>query len=279
MTCEDVVATGRYPHTGQFGMLRAADRAAVRRAMELLNAWDLRGQDFRRVSDGQRQRVLIARALAQEPQIMVLDEPTAYLDARYKLELLTILRRLAKERGLTVVMSLHELDMAQKVADLVLCVKDGRVAGLGPPEELFAGSRIDGVFDLDGGSYDPLFGSLEFAPPPGEPAVFVIAGGGTGVAAYRALQRRGLPFATGVLHREDVDFHVGARLATEVFAEASFQPINPGVLDAAMTRLRACRAVLNCVESYGAANQRNRELAAEAAGLGLLVPDVDAIGD
>ncbi len=264
MTCEDVVATGRYPHTGRFGVLGAADRRQVREAMELLHAWELRDRDFEQISDGQKQRILIARALCQDPRVIVLDEPTAYLDVRYKLELLTILRQLAKDRGITVVMSLHELDMAQKVSDLILCVDGSTVSRLGTPAEIFVGDRINQLFHLDHGGYDPLFGSLEFAAPTGEPDVFVIAGGDVGVPAYRALQRRGVPFATGVLHHGDVDYHVARSLASDVVVETAFEPISEPVLRRALDRLRGCRAVVNCLASYGTLNAKNRLLAEEA---------------
>lgn len=278
MTCEDVVATGRYPHTGRLGILSKEDRRHVREAMELVHAWELRDKDFRYISDGQKQRVLIARALCREPEIIVLDEPTAYLDVRYKLELLTILRAMAKERGITAIMSLHELDMAQKVSDLVMCVKGDHITQYGTPGEIFSDDRIDTIFELEHGTYDPLFGSLEFAPPPGEPEVFVIAGDGRGIAEFRALQRRGIPFVTGILHRNDVDYQIGSKLAAEVFAEESFEPISEAVFEQAQARLGRCRAVLNCLESYGTANALNQALVEEAERLGLpVVTDVETL--
>jgi iron complex transport system ATP-binding protein len=271
MTCQDVVASGRYPHTGRFGRLTPEDHRQVRQAMELLHAWELREQYFQEVSDGQKQRIMIARALCQQPRVIVLDEPTAYLDVRYKLELLSVLRTLAQDRGITVVMSLHELDLAQKVSDLVLCLDGQGIAGYGPPAEIFTGRRIDQLFGLDHGSFDPLFGSLEFAPPAGTADVFVVAGGGCGVPAYRGLQRRQRAFVTGVLHHGDIDHQVGLKLASEVFATAAFEPIDPAVLDQALARLKTCRALVDCLTGYGAINIGNRRLVEAAAGWGIPV--------
>ena len=116
-TCAEVVAMGRYPYTNLFGHLTELDRAAVREALERVHALDLAGQDFATLSDGQRQRILLARALCQEPEVIVLDEPTAYLDIRYKMELLDILREMAQQKQLTVILSLHEIDLAMKISD------------------------------------------------------------------------------------------------------------------------------------------------------------------
>ena len=117
MTCHDIVATGRYPYTGRLGMLTREDEEKVEKAMRAVHAEELGGRDFNAISDGQRQRVLLARAICQEPEVIILDEPTSFLDIRHKLELLAILRRMAKEKGITVIMSLHEIDLAQKIAD------------------------------------------------------------------------------------------------------------------------------------------------------------------
>lgn len=127
MTCGDVVGTGRYPYTGRMGILSADDRRKVREAMALVHAEDLHDCDFSQISDGQRQRVLLARAICQEPEVIVLDEPTSFLDIRYKLELLSILKQLVREKQLAIVMSLHEIDLAQKVSDHILCVRHSAV--------------------------------------------------------------------------------------------------------------------------------------------------------
>lgn len=160
----------------------------------------------------------------------MLDEPTAFLDVRYKLELLGILRKLAKERRITVIMSLHELDLAQKVSDLVMCVKGETVTHIGPPQEIFNRELIAGLYGLTGGSYNPLFGSFEMARPAGEPQLFVIAGGGTGIPVFRALQKKGVPFAAGVLHENDADCLLARDLAGEVIAGAGLRADRRGRL-------------------------------------------------
>ena len=114
MTCEDVVSTGRYPYTGRLGILTAEDRRIVRESMALVHSEDLADCDFSEISDGQRQRILLARALCQEPEVIVLDEPTSFLDIRHKLELLSTLKDMVRQRQLAVVMSLHELDLPRR---------------------------------------------------------------------------------------------------------------------------------------------------------------------
>ncbi len=158
MTCADVAATGRYPYTGRLGVLSAHDREVVAEAMALLRVADLAEEDFARVSDGQRQRVMLARAICQEPEALVLDEPTSFLDVRYKVEFLTSLKTLARERDIAVVMSLHELDCAQRVADAVLCVRAGAVDRVGKPEEILSPAYIEELYGMEKGSYGAFFG-------------------------------------------------------------------------------------------------------------------------
>lgn len=158
LTSLDVVELGRYPHTGRLGIVGEEDRAKMREAMELVGVWELRDRDFMQLSDGQRQRVLLARAICQEPKVIVLDEPASYLDIRYQIELLDILRHLAKTRDMAVLMSLHELPLAHAISDWVLCIKDGAVMAQGAPHEVFVGEVIDRLFDLAPGSYDATTG-------------------------------------------------------------------------------------------------------------------------
>ena len=104
--------------------------------MELVHVTEIRNQDFTNISDGQRQRVMLARCLCQEPKIVLLDEPTSYLDVKYKLEFLSVLQEMRRKKKLTVIMSLHELDLAEKVSDKILCINGKYVERFGRPEEV-----------------------------------------------------------------------------------------------------------------------------------------------
>ena len=270
MTCFDVVATGRYPYTGRLGILSGKDREKTARCLELVHASELAGRDFSRISDGQRQRVLLARALCQEPEVLVLDEPTSFLDIRHKLELLAILKDMVRQHRLAVVMSLHELDLAQKISDWVVCVHGDRIARQGPPEEIFTAGHIMELYGASRGSYNPLFGSLELEAAGGKPEAFVIGGGGAGIPVYRRLQRQGIPFAAGILGENDVDFPVARALAVRVVTEKAFQPFGEEAFRAAAAAMEQCARVLCPLASFGPVNEKNRllrEMAREAGKL------------
>ena len=224
-TCGEIVAAGRYPYTNRLGKMTQHDRDIVRQALARVHGEELEDQDFSTLSDGQRQRIMLARAICQEPEMIVLDEPTAFLDIRYKIELLDILRQMAREKQTTVILSLHEIDLAAKISDLVCCVKGDRLYAFGKPEEVLQDGTVQSLYDIQKGSFNLLFGSVELGRPEGKPRMFVLGGGGKGIPCYRALQRQGLPFATGILSRNDVDYQVARELAVQVFSKDASQPV------------------------------------------------------
>ena len=158
MTCEEAVSLGRYPYTGMLGILSAEDKRIVRETMELVHVAELAGSDFNAISDGQRQRVLLARAICQQPEVMILDEPTSYLDIRHKLEFIDVLKSLVRDRGIAVIMSMHELELAYLTADEVMCVDtDGSIAAEGSPQEIFSDRRLSELYGLEEGRLIDLY--------------------------------------------------------------------------------------------------------------------------
>ena len=260
MTCEDVVSTGRYPYTGTLGILSAEDKEKVKNAMEMVHAWDLKDRDFTAISDGQRQRILLARAICQEPEIIILDEPTSFLDIRHKLELLAILRKMAKENGITVIMSLHEIDLAQKISDQVICVKGDRIAEFGDPEEIFTEATIRDLYEIDNGYYDPIFGSVELPKPEGEPEVLVLSSGKTGIPVYRKLQKAGIPFAAGILYPGESDYQLARLLASGIISEEPYEPISDETYQKTLKIMEKCGKVINAGVKVGSMNQKMGEL-------------------
>lgn len=271
MTCEDIVATGRYPYTGTLGILGDKDWEKVHEAMELVHALEFKDRDFTAISDGQRQRILLARAICQEPEVIVLDEPTSFLDIRHKLELLAILKNMVIQKKTAVLMSLHELDLAQKISDSVICVHGDKIEKYGPPEEIFTSEYIHHLYGITTGSYNAAFGCLEMDAPKGKPEVFVIGGNGKGISTYRKLQRRGIPFAAGILHKNDMDYEVAKVLAVQVAAEEPFEIISEETYQKAKRLMEACSQVICCIDTFGPVNEKNRELMLLAKKAGKLV--------
>ncbi len=244
MTCEEVVAAGRYPYTGRFGRLTDKDRRIVEEAMELVHIQELAGRDFGKISDGQKQRVLLAKAFCQEPKLLVLDEPTSFLDIRFKLEFLSILQKMSREHNLTVIMSLHELELAERISDKIVCVKGDRVDRFGTPEEVFTSGYIESLFGVASGAYDERSGAAELEAAAGKPEVFVIGGNGRGTPVYRRLQRAGIPFSTGILWENDLDYPTAGMLAAEVVSVRPFCRIGTEQLSHAKRLIDGSRQVV-----------------------------------
>ncbi len=260
MTCEDIVSTGRYPYTGKFGILSADDRKIVREAMELTGVTSIADTDIRRISDGQRQTVMLARAIAQQPEVLILDEPTSFLDINNKLKLLGLLKELARSRNIAVIQTLHELDLAQRFSDKILCIKDHKSDRTGTPEEIFSGDYISLLYGIENGTFNSMFGTAEAKPSDGEPQVFVIGGGGSGIPIYRRLQRQGIPFAAGVIHENDVEYAAAKSLAVVLITEKAFEPISDESFEKALAIMKKCREVICCTEHFGTMNMKNKEL-------------------
>lgn len=271
MSCYEVVASGRYPYTNHFGKLTPYDREIVEDSLAKVGALSLQERDFMTLSDGQKQRIMLARAICQQPEVIVLDEPTSFLDIKHKIELLDILREMAHRKGITVIMSLHEIDLAHKVSDLVLCVDGDRITQFGPPDEVLTDETINALYHIEEGSYNMLYGSVELSKPFGRAEILVVGGAGTGISCYRALQKKCIPFAAGILFQNDTDYQVAVSLADQVISQSAFCPISPEIFDTALVLLDTVSYVIDTGAPKGELNHYNALLLQAAADKGLPV--------
>ncbi|MCR5774715.1 MAG: ABC transporter ATP-binding protein [Lachnospiraceae bacterium] len=135
-TCYDMVASGRYPYTDRLGRLKETDRMAVEEAMRVTGTSDIATRYVTDISDGQRQLVMLGRAIAQEPELLILDEPTNFLDIRHKILFTEAVQKLVSEKGTAVLMSTHELDIVRKMTDRFVALKDGKTDFCGNTDRL-----------------------------------------------------------------------------------------------------------------------------------------------
>lgn len=145
-TVREVVLMGRTPHMGLLGLEGPEDVAQAQAAMAFTGVDHLAHRKMDALSGGERQRVFIARAICQEPEIILLDEPTAALDLAHQARLMDLMERLKRERGVTVVMVSHDVNLAAMYADRLLLLKDGRIKALGPPGEVLTYERIEETY-------------------------------------------------------------------------------------------------------------------------------------
>lgn len=165
ITVRDLVGRGRYPHQGFFRSWSDKDDAAVQRALEATGTAELAGRDVDALSGGQRQRAWIAMTLAQETDVLLLDEPTTYLDLAHQVEVLDLVTDLNRKRGTTVAIVLHDLNLAARYADHVIAMKDGAVAALGSPEDVVTEDLVREVFGLESRVIpDPVSGTPLILP-------------------------------------------------------------------------------------------------------------------
>ncbi|MFF2346324.1 ABC transporter ATP-binding protein [Pseudarthrobacter sp. NPDC058119] len=165
ITVRDLVGRGRYPHQGFFRSWSDKDDAAVQRALEATGTVELAGRDVDELSGGQRQRAWIAMALAQETDVLLLDEPTTYLDLAHQVEVLDLVTDLNRARGTTVAIVLHDLNLAARYADHVIAMKDGAVAALGSPADVVTEELVKDVFGLESRVIpDPVSGTPLILP-------------------------------------------------------------------------------------------------------------------
>ena len=190
MTVNELVAMGRFPFTGLFDRMSVRDWEMVQKSLEMVGMLGFEERTVHKLSDGERQKVMIARALAQEPRILVLDEPTAYLDLPGRVSVMNLLHELAKDHGKTVLTSTHDLDLAMRSADRLWLMSPGGEIICGAPEDLVLSGDFQRVFARDRISFDVMNGHFTVSDS-SEGQICLQGEGQERVWTERALQRVG----------------------------------------------------------------------------------------
>jgi iron complex transport system ATP-binding protein len=196
LTVYNLAALGRYPHTAWTGRLLESDRSATQKALVDAGAWDLRDRRYDELSDGEKQKVMLARALAQDPLLLLLDEPTAFLDLPRRVETMRVLRRLAREQGRAVLLSTHDLDLALRASDRLWLLPAGGPMKTGMPEELVLRGDFAAVFDQGDVGFDAASGGFRIHGEASRRARI----GGEALPVFwtaRALEREGYASVSG----------------------------------------------------------------------------------
>ncbi|WP_309492922.1 ABC transporter ATP-binding protein [Candidatus Hecatella orcuttiae] len=268
-TALEAVLMGRNPHLSRFKFEDEQDLAVAREAMELTSTWHLADKLLSQLSGGEKQRVIIARALAQEPKILLLDEPTTHLDICHQIEIMDLLRRLSQQRKLVVLAVFHDFNLAAKYCDSVVLLKDGKIFSIGSMKDVLTGENIKKVYGVNvlvqthpvtGSIYVmPVSTSRPEAKQPRRLKVHVICGGGSGVSLLNSLVDHRFNVTAGVLNLLDSDHEVADMLKVPVVGEAPFSPITEKAQAANLEMVEKADVVVLTDVPFGYANMKNLE--------------------
>ena len=272
-TCLEVVLMGRNPHLGHFQIEGSKDHTIARDAMTFTNTIQFTARTMDTLSGGEQQRVLVSRSLAQEPRLLLLDEPTANLDIQHQLQIMDLVRRLVDD-GMTALAAMHDLALAARYCDRLFLLSEGKVVAEGKPWYVLTPQSIEAVFGVKALVYtDPMTGSLAvsvLAPTNGDAPsvaggrVHVIAGGGHGSRAMYLLREAGHQVTAGVLGAGDSDYHTAQKLDIPCPSIPSFSPMDDTCQAQHRALLGQADVVVVTNTQFGDANYPNLETAATA---------------
>ncbi|ADG14059.1 ABC transporter related protein [Methanocaldococcus infernus ME] len=261
LTGFDIIAIGRHPYTDLFGRLTEKDKEIIIESARAVNALHLLEKNFFEMSDGERQKIMIARALAQEPKVLILDEPTSFLDAKHKIELTLLLRKLAIEKNLAIVVTIHDIELALRIADKIALIKDGKIIGYGHPEDIMDKETVNNLYDLKSANFNEEIGYFELKNENTiVKKVFVVCGGGSGANVLRYLVKNRYKVYCGVLHENDIDYVIAKTMETVVVSEKPYQPISEEKFNEALKYIKMCDVVIETNFPIGEINKLNLKL-------------------
>lgn len=270
-TALDIVLMGRNPHLSTFQLEGSRDLLIAREAMELTGTWHLADRPITEVSGGERQRIIIAKALAQKPKVLLLDEPTLHLDVNSQIEVLDLLASLCNDKQLLVIAVFHDFNWSARYCHRIILLHNRRIVSFGVPEEVLTKENLSNVFGVEASvKHDPITDSLYVIPLLGPMSgeekkqnfrVHLICGGGTGTLLMTKLVREGWNATAGVLNILDTDHETAQMLRVPIVSEAPFSPISTEANEGNLRLVQKADAVIVTEFLIGRGNLKNLEAA------------------
>jgi iron complex transport system ATP-binding protein len=279
----EIVLMGRTPHLRRFETESAKDLKIAKRAMELTNTWYLADRPINELSGGEKQRVIIARALAQEPKVLLLDEPYVHLDINNQIEILNLIKKLTED-GLTVISVFHDLNLASAYCDWLILLHEGKIISLGTPEEVLTPEKIKKVYGVDVlVKRNPITNAIYLTLLPyrkeciadANLTVHLVCGAGSGAQLMHLLSSKGYRVTAGVLNVLDTDFEAAKHSNIPVVMEAPFSPASEESHQANLELIDKADVVVLTNIPFGIGNLKNLEAVKTALENGKFVVVVD----
>lgn len=265
-TVRDMVFMGRTPHIPRFGLEKSTDFKITEQAMEMVGISHLSDRLYEELSGGEKQRVIIARALAQQSPVLLLDEPTAHLDLGTQYEILELISKLRQSRGITVIGVFHDLNLAAMYCNILVLLQSGMVVSTGNPESVITSDSIRKIYGIDAlVRKHPMTDNVQVTPYySGKPSekkpdlkVHIVCGGGSGAKLMGLLRERGIGLSAGVLSTLDTDYEVAIALSVEVAGENPFSFIGDESYAKNLKLMEAADYIIVADFPVGPANVKN----------------------